>query len=134
MGTKSIRKAGFLPKWAELIELTTGEMFYIFTKSRYKCCYSTSVLPISTNVCVHYWFRLQSTCWTAVERWMRRACMKRLWESSPKLHHEEDLTLFLNPHMKCTGTVYHNVHILLFVLDTVGCALLVCAPQWTRCV
>lgn len=34
----------------------------------------------------------------------------------------------ITPHMKCTGTLYYSVHILLFV-DEIGCGLLVCAPQ-----
>lgn len=40
----------------------------------------------STDCCS----RLPSTCWTAAQRWMKKACMKPLWGSSQKRPREED--------------------------------------------
>lgn len=37
--------------------------------------------------------RLQSTCWTAAQRWTRRACTKHLWGSSPRRRPKEDFSI-----------------------------------------
>lgn len=52
--------------------------------------------------------------------------MKHLSELSPKRHHEEDL---YHDYMLHVERKFKNAYLSLFVLDTIGCALLVFLPN-----